>query len=305
MIISASRRTDIPTYYAEWFRNRLGAGFCTTRNPFRPSQVRRVSLAREDVDAFVFWTRDARPFLPVLEELERRGFPSVFLVTLTGYPAPLEPAQPGRGELLAAFRALSLRVGPERVVWRYDPILLSSATPPSFHRENFSSLASALEGLTRRVVVSVADFYAKTVRRLDALRPLGFDYDRDPWSRGALGELLSFVGEEARARGMEAVTCCEPAAERFGLPAGSCVDAGYLNRLFGLSLSGRKDPGQRPDCWCAVSVDIGAADTCPRGCVVCYATNSFDRARMRCEGFDPTSEGLAPAPPVGPPIRNR
>lgn len=305
MIISASRRTDIPSYYAEWFQYRLGAGFCSTRNPFRPSQARRVSLTRGDVDAFVFWTRDARPFLPVLEELEHRGFPSVFLVTLTGYPVPLEPADPDRGELLGAFRALSLRVGPERVAWRYDPILLSSATPPQFHRENFAALASALEGFTRRAVVSVVDFYAKTARRLDAMRPLGLSCDRDPWSGNALGEVLDCVAEEAREHGMEAVTCCEPAAEAFGLSPGACVDAGHLNRLFGLSLSGRKDPGQRPDCRCAVSVDIGAADTCPRGCALCYATRSFDRARLGREVFDSTSEGLALAPRGVPPTRSR
>lgn len=292
MIISASRRTDIPAYFAPWFRNRLRAGFCTVRNPFRPSQVRRVSLLRVDVDAFVFWTRDARPFAEALDDLDRADFPYLFLVTLTGYPSPLEPEVPPRRESVGAFRELSRRVGPERVAWRYDPIVLSSLTPPDFHRKNFAALASALEGATDRVILSVVDLYAKTVRRLDALRPGGFTHSSDPWAGGDLDGLLRFMTREARSRGMEAVTCCEPGAEAAVPTRGACVDAGRINRLFGLSLSQRKDPGQRPACRCSVSRDIGASDTCPRGCAYCYATASFPRARARLTSHDPEAESL-------------
>lgn len=292
MILSASRRTDIPAYYADWFRNRLREGFCTVRNPFRPSQVRRVSLVRTDVDAFVFWTRDARPFARALDDLDRERFPYMFLVTLTGYPAPLEPGEPHIGELVGAFLELSHRVGPQRVAWRYDPVLLSNFTPPAFHRENFVTLARALQGSTGRVIVSVVDLYAKTRRRLDTLRAQGFEYPTDPWTGEEMGDLLRFIAREARSRGMEAVSCCEPSARPFGIEAGACVDAGLLNRLFGLALSQKKDRGQRPDCRCAVSVDIGSTDTCPRGCAYCYATRSFRGARERYRSHDPETESL-------------
>jgi hypothetical protein len=289
LIISASRRTDIPAFYGDWFRNRLKAGFCDVRNPFRPSQVRRVSMALKDVDAFVFWTRDPRAFLPAIEDLERGGFPFIFLVTITGYPPPLEPGAPPAGEILAAMRLLARRIGPERVVWRYDPVFLSSLTPPEFHTRNFSELATALEGSTRRVIVSVLDFYTKAVRRLNALKDRGLRYPRDPWQGEDLGQILRFIVQRAAQCGMEAVSCCEPAALPFGLRPGACIDADHLGRLFGLTLPAKKDPGQRPECLCAVSRDIGAHDTCPRGCAYCYATRSFEGARSRSAFQDPAS----------------
>jgi hypothetical protein len=244
------------------------------------------------VDAFVFWTRDARPFFTALDELESRGFPSIFLVTLTGYPPPLEPDNPGVDDLVGAFQHLSERLGPERVIWRYDPILLSNVTSPAFHRENFAVLARALDGRTRRVVVSVVDLYAKTERRLNALRSSGLETVRDPFANGEVGDVLRFIAGEARAHGMEPVSCCEPAVGPFGLTPGACVDAGLLSRIFSLSLPEKKDPGQRPECRCAVSKDIGATDTCPRGCVYCYATRSFERAQERHTAHDPEAPEL-------------
>jgi hypothetical protein len=78
MILSASRRTDIPRYYAEWFNRRLHAGYCMVPNPYNPHQIARVSLRREDVDAIVFWTRYPEPLLPVLSRLNREDFKYYF-----------------------------------------------------------------------------------------------------------------------------------------------------------------------------------------------------------------------------------
>ncbi len=122
MIISASRRTDIPAFYAEWFMQRIRAGYCTVPNPFNRGQVSTISLAPEDVDAIVFWTRFPRPLLPHLDELDRCGYRYYFQFTLLDYPRSLETHRPDVRQAVEAFRTLAERIGPERVIWRYDPI---------------------------------------------------------------------------------------------------------------------------------------------------------------------------------------
>ncbi len=132
MIVSASRRCDIPAFAGDWFMERLRGGEVDVANPFRPGPGRRVSLRREDVDAFVFWSRDPRPFLGHLPEIERRGYPYYFLLTVTGYPRLLEPAVPARRLMPCRFSGnWPARIGRRRVIWRYDPVLFTPATAAS------------------------------------------------------------------------------------------------------------------------------------------------------------------------------
>ncbi len=125
MIVSASRRTDIPAFYAPWLERRLEDGFVLVRNPRNPAQVRRISLAPVDVDCFVFWTKDARPLSGLLDRLDDAGYPYYFQWTVTPYGSGLEPGIAPKEEILAAFRTLAGRLGPHRVVWRYDPVIVS------------------------------------------------------------------------------------------------------------------------------------------------------------------------------------
>ena len=156
MIVSASRRTDIPALYGPWFLERVRAGRCLASNPFNPAQQRYVSLRPEDVDAVVFWTKNPAPFLPVLQSLEDRGLRSVFLVTLNDYPHVFEPGVPPLAERIAAFARLCAMLGPGRVRWRYDPIVLGTLTPPAHHLRAFERLCRELAGLTDRVIETSA-----------------------------------------------------------------------------------------------------------------------------------------------------
>ena len=133
MIISASRRTDIPAFFTEWFMNRVREGYCDVVNPYRADQVSRVLLRAEDVDVIVFITRNARPLLPHLAELDRRGLRYYFQYTLTGYPRQLETNTPAVPDALDTLHRLVEHVGPERLIWRYDPILFTTLTPPAYH----------------------------------------------------------------------------------------------------------------------------------------------------------------------------
>jgi hypothetical protein len=287
MIISASRRTDIPAFYGEWFLRRLEEGWCRVPNPFNPKQVATVSLAPDEVDAFVFWTRDPRPFLPVLDVLDRRGDPYTFLFTITGYGPPLEPGAPARDEAVRAFRKLAARLGPDRVVWRYDPIVFGPGLAVDDHREGFAHLARALEGATRSVKISCVDLYRKTRRRMARLEA-GEAYLQDPASVEGLGELLEIMGDEAARVGISIETCAEDeVAESHGLRRGRCIDPDLLERVFGLRVPAAKHRGQRPECGCALSRDIGMNDSCLHGCVYCYATASQELAAARHGTHDP------------------
>ena len=259
MIVSASRRADIPAHYARWLLHRVRAGYAVVPNPFNARQLRHVSLHARDVLALVFWTRDPRPLVPHLSELDDLGLKYYFNFTLLDYPAALHPAGLTVSQALQAFAALAERIGPERVLWRYDPVVLSQQTPPAFHRERFTTLCRALRGLTKRVTVSLMEPYRKTRKRLlqagvDLLAPSDADLD----------DMFACMACEAQANGMTPSSCaCDYDLARWGFEAAACVDAALLNRLFSAGLSANKDPHQRQTCLCAPSVDIGMYDALP------------------------------------------
>ncbi|MGQ9889750.1 MAG: DUF1848 domain-containing protein [Aggregatilineales bacterium] len=295
MIVSASRRTDIPAFYARWFINRVRAGYCAVPNPFNAQQVARVSLRPADVDAIVFWTRSPRPLLRYLDELDDRGYRYYFQFTLLRNPRWLDQDGPAFPAALDAFQRLARRVGPEQVIWRYDPIVLTSQTPLQFHADTFAQIAAALRGSTRRAVISVMTPYRKAQRRLNALeRQFGVRLAlRSQPSDDCLERLVHQLQAVAGANGMALTSCADEAGlARWGVEPGKCVDNRLLSELFGLDIPSVKDPGQRPACGCVPSRDIGVYDTCLFGCVYCYATNSFARARANYRRHDPESPSL-------------
>ncbi len=311
MIISASRRTDIPACYPIWFMNRLRAGYCMVRNPFNPRQIRRVSLLRQDVDAIVFWTKNIRPFSPSLTEVTSIGHRFMVQFTLNPYPSILEPALPPLDHRIADFKALSQLIGKSRVIWRYDPIIISNQTPFSFHRQAFLALAEQLSGVTERVVVSLVQLYRKTLRGLMELGARGLTpkgiRDRKPLfvrqrslifeqhaaDSAEMNELLYFLSKTAGSHGLEIVSCAsERDLSALRISPGRCIDGELFTSLWGLHGPWKKDPGQRPACGCTVSVDIGATNTCQNGCPYCYATTNHEQARIQFLQHDPDAEIL-------------
>jgi Domain of unknown function (DUF1848) len=281
MIVSASRRTDIPAYYTPWLMGRISAGYCLVRNPYNAKAIRRVSLDPADLDFLVLWTRDPRPLAPRLGEIEGRGIRFYVQMSLTGYPRAMEPGAPPLREAIDALRDLSDRIGSERVLWRYDPVILAEGLDSARRLRAFERIAAALEGRTRRVTLSVLDEYSGTRSRLERA---GFPDPRfDPLEYAPLlGELAAI----ARSRGMTPQTCAEGSDLRsLGIEAGACVDAGLAASLWNIAkdaaAGGPRDSGQRGACRCAPSVDIGAYGTCPRGCAYCYATRGAAKLAAR------------------------
>ncbi|MGI5864631.1 MAG: DUF1848 domain-containing protein [Myxococcales bacterium] len=287
MIVSASRRTDIPAYYGRWFLRRLHESFCEVPNPFNPRQISRVGLGVGEVEAFVFWSKNPRPFFPVLDALDALGHRYYFQFTLNPYGSRFEPHLPPVEERIETLLALSARLGPKRVVWRYDPIVLSLETPVTFHEEAFGSMAERLRGATVRAMTSLLTRYRKTDRRLAQLE--GFQLGAAEPSSPEVARLLESMNRSAAEAGIELLSCAG------ALPStrtGRCVDPLLVRELWGVAASVRKDSGQRAACGCAVSRDIGVNDTCLHGCRYCYATRSHALAEKRRAAHDPLAPML-------------
>jgi hypothetical protein len=246
------------------------------------------------VDVIVFWTRHPRPLLPYLDELDRLGYRYYFQYTLLDNPRWLDPHSPPAEAALRAFTELAGRIGPERVIWRYDPMVFMERLPVDRHRAAFERLAAALAGHTRRVVISVMDEYTKIAGRMRQAAAQGGGLARivEPLPDWFTGLILAMVETAARHE-IEIVSCAEPLnLQPLGVRPGSCIDGEYIARVFGLDVDIRKDPSQRPACGCIASKDIGAYDTCLFGCRYCYATSSFETARRRHDQHDPNAPAL-------------
>ncbi len=292
MIISASYKTDIPSFYGEWFRHRLAAGYCKMVNPFNRRQVYAVSLAKADVDGFVFWTKNLGPFIPVLEDVHRKGYPFVVQYTINGYPRELETRVVDDKRSVDIFRNTSNRYGPNALIWRYDTIIFTNDTDADFHKENFARLATALRGYASEVVVSFMQLYKKTRANMDrvALQE-GFEWYDPPLEtkRDVLSELV----EIARENHFQLSICTQPELIVPGAKEARCIDAEQLMAVAGRSFGAAKK-GMRPNCGCFAARDIGDYDTCPHGCIYCYAVRNRSTALRRYREHDPHGEFLFP-----------
>ncbi len=268
MILSASRRTDIPCFYSDWFMNRLKEGFALYRNPMNHSQICRVSLKPEEIDGIVFWTKDPDPMLDKLERLDTMGYPYYFQFTLTPYDKSIESNLRDKKEILTTFRQLSGRLGKHRVLWRYDPIILNEALTMEFHLNKFDYLCRELAGCTEICTISFVDNYQKLGRRVkeEVIKDI---------TEGHMHQLAASMAETARPYGIELRACCEEVdLSPDGVKAASCIDKGVIERIVGHPVTVRRDKSQRLHCGCMQSVDIGAYNTCRNGCIYCYANHS-------------------------------
>ncbi|USG61144.1 DUF1848 domain-containing protein [Sneathiella marina] len=275
-VISASYKTDIPAFYGDWFHQQLTQNFVETRNPFN-NRKSTIPLSPEEVDAFVFWTRNAGPFLPVLYNKIVDQYPFYFQFTITGYPRLLEPSVIPSDDAVSQMVSIARNFGPHAVVWRYDPIFVSDLTPLDFHLENFKKLSRQLEGVVNEVVVSFTQPYAKTKRnlaRLERKTPVNF---RDPPDE-IKHPFLMKLQKIAAASGIHMTLCTQPAHVTEQLPGAACIDMDRIIAMGGTNIKPGLQ-GNRAGCLCVASRDIGMYDSCAHGCVYCYAVNSPEKAK--------------------------
>jgi len=299
MIISVSYKTDIPTFYGTWFINRLYAGYCKMVNPYN-QQVYRIELTPEDVNGFVFWTKNIGPFLKYLPEVRGMGYPFIVQHTINGYPRELEFRVIDYSRTVEHMKTLAGEYGPDVAIWRYDPIVISSLMGENWHRENFGKLAKSLEGTTNEVVISIAQIYRKTKRNMDwAAKEFNFDWDEHEKMLDDIEYGRAFVAELAeiaKSYGMQLKMCSQKAYLIPGVvEEARCVDADRLERVSDKPIvDKRKQKGNRKECGCYASKDIGEYDTCPHGCVYCYAVQNRELALERYKTHNPDSPFLFP-----------
>jgi hypothetical protein len=306
LIISASRSTDIPAFYGDWFMERLRRGYAKWVNPWNGAP-QYVSFGNARV--FVFWSKNPGPFLPHLADISREGYRSYTLFTLNDYAAEgLEPGVPPLEDRIRTFRALSRMAGKERVIWRCDPLLLTGDLDSAGLLERIGALGDAIAPFTRRMVISFIDIakYPKVARNLAGR---GFARVRE-FTPAEEEELAAGFRELNRDWDLLLTACGEKRdLSRYGIGPGQCISFDLMVREFGddpvlqeflggpdpVALAqdrallptpgGLKDPGQRSACGCVVAKDIGQYGTCPHLCAYCYANPSPEVVRRRYEAY--------------------
>lgn len=263
MIISASRRTDIPAFYSEWFFNRLKEGFVYVINPMNPKQVSKIRLHPDTVDCFVFWTKNAGPMIKRLDEL--KDYKYYFQFTITGYDKDIERGISNKREIIDSFKVLSDKIGRNRVIFRYDPILLTEKYTIQYHCRAFEKLCQALHGYTCKCVISFIDYYKKTERNMKEIKLL-------PMTEAVMEELAEKFSKIAHNYHLELETCAEQIdLSKYGIHKGKCINDRLISQLLGCQIDVKKDDTQREVCGCVKSIDIGQYHTCKHHCLYCYA----------------------------------
>ncbi len=282
MIISASRRTDIPCYYSEWFIKRLQAGYVLTRNPMNYSQVSRVSLSKDVVDCIVFWTKDATNMLDKLKYVDELGHKYCFQYTITPYGIDIEQNLRPKEQIIDNFQFLSSSLGKHRMLWRYDPIIVNENYTVDYHKESFEKICESLSTYTDRVIISFVDLYAKL--RLKGIQEIPLE----------IIEILSkAIGAIARKHNIIVQSCCENYdLSKFNIHQGGCIDLSVIEKVCGYKLNLKTDRGQRKNCNCVESIDIGAYNTCLSGCLYCYANFNDETVKANYKSHNASAEFL-------------
>ena len=270
MILSVSRRTDIPAFYWEWFLNRVTAGFVDVRNPMNIHQVSRINIRPEVVDCIVFWTKNAGNIIPHLDQL--KNYKYYFQYTINPYNKLIEENVPLKKDIIENFRFLSEIIGPNKVIWRYDPILLTGNINIEYHLRYFEELAKRLQGYTQRCVISFVDLYKKTVSNTRDLMMRELTDNE----MHILAQKLSIIAKNYK---MEVLSCSENIdLDAEGVKHGCCIDRNLIEKIVGYKIIVKKDKNQRKECGCVESVDLGAYNTCLHACKYCYA--NFNNAKV-------------------------
>lgn len=256
----------MPAFYSDWFYNRVKDGYVLVRNPFNHHQISKVSLSLDAVDCFVFWSKNPENMIGNLHIID--NYPFYFQFTLNPYDDKVEKGVPKKSKIIDTFKRLSDKIGPNRVIWRYDPIIIAEAISEKYHYKYFEVLASKLKGYTSKCIISFVDFYPKVKKSLEKIG--AFEISDEDKIR-----IAKRLGEIAETYSLKIETCAEKIdLSQFGIEHGRCVDPNLIKEISGRDIKDEKDKNQRKACGCAASVDIGAYDTCLHGCIYCYANYS-------------------------------
>lgn len=282
MILSVSRRTDIPAFYAEWFMNRLREKYVLVRNPFNIHQISKIPLSPNNVDAIVFWTKNSKPLHEYLDEIDRLGYKYYFQFTITPYGKEMEENTVDKKVITETFKELSSKIGREKVILRYDPILLNDKYTVDFHTKSFEKLCGILSNYTEKVIISFLDGYKKIAKNIK-------EQNIKEMTETDMETIAERFSNIAKKNNLTIESCAEEIdLEKYNIKHGKCIDDELIERIFHCKLNVSKD-GQRTACGCVKCIDIGEYNTCIHKCLYCYANINKDEALKNNKEHDKNS----------------
>ena len=269
MILSCSRRTDIPAYYSEWLIHRLRAGTVCVVNPFNPKQISRVDIRPEVVDGIVFWSKNPKLLMNHLKEIDQLGYNYYFQFSLTPYDKDLESGLPPKTELVETFIELSELIGKEKVNLLYNPIVITEKYSVAYHLRAFEQLCQRLSQHTEKVMISFVDAYKKNSKQF---KTHGIQTISNEDKRQMAGQLKGITNRY----GLVLETCSEAMDLSYlGIQHGKCIDGDRIERIAGYQIMNKdKRDGTREACGCMKCIDIGQYNNCLNGCIYCYANTN-------------------------------
>ncbi len=312
IIISASRSTDIPAFYSDWLINRIKRGYLKWKNPFNGS-FSYVSFAKSKL--FVFWSKNPQPMLNKLSFFDENGYHYYFQYTLNDYQAErFEPNLPPIEDRIDTFIALSDKIGKDKVIWRFDPIIVCESLPPDDLLKRIKDIGDSLKGYTERMVFSFIDIncYKKVKANLGKMQSEVVELDK-----ATIDYIARGIAELNKMWEFQLGTCAESVdLDKYGIEHNRCIDDRLIVKLFrddpdlmrligideeqieadflpvNYSYEKLIDKGQRKACGCIKSKDIGQYDTCPHGCIYCYANTNHETATNNYRKTSQESETL-------------
>ena len=263
MILNTGSRTDIPAYYSDWFFNRIKERYVLVPNPYNSKMISRISLDPAVVDCIVFWSKNPAPMLEKLDKLKDYNY--YFQFTLNPYRPDIENHLPAISKRIDTFKRLSDRIGKEKVIWRYDPVLTNETYTPGFHKEKFAEIAYELKEHTEKCMLGFIDHYQH-------IRTAVSRFNIQPLLKADIEEMAVSFKKTVDTCSIQLDTCTVKVdLTHLGIPGGLCIDNQLVERIAGYPISVRKDKNQRDICRCAESIDIGTYESCLNGCIYCYA----------------------------------
>ena len=261
MIISASRRTDIPSLHTKWFLNRLKEEYVITQNPISKNNFYKIPLNKNIVDIIVFWSKN--PNIDFLKEVRDLGYEFYLHFTITPYNKNIERNIPDKNLLIKNFQIIIKLFGKEKIIWRYDPIILNDDFDANYHINNFKNFADSLNGYTDECIFSFVQIYSKIKNNIKNIN------DNDKLL------LIENMKEISEKNNIKLKSCSQDFDNitNIRVEKSACIDKERIQKILGYYIKEKKDKSQRKLCNCIESIDIGIYNTCTNGCIYCYANS--------------------------------
>ena len=286
MILSVSRRTDIPAFYSEWFINRLKEKFVYVRNPMNTKQISKIPLTPQNVDCIVFWTKDAKNIIPYLDQINDIGYKYYFHFTITPYGKEIENNVRDKKEIIKTFQKLSNKIGKEKVILRYDPIFVQENGKYSieYHIKAFEKLVKELSDYTNKIIISFIDGYRKVNNNMKEIKIKEL-LEKDIYY------IAKYFSNITKNFSLQLETCAEEIdLKDLGIEHAKCIDGDLIEKIVGYNIFNKNiRDNNRLYCGCMKCIDIGQYDSCIHNCLYCYANINKKKAFENYQTHNPKS----------------